>query len=333
MMKFNCDICKYSTDVKFAYQKHMNSKRHGHKVTNSTKNTSNESYSVPNKIINRTSKKDYKCLFCNGIYATASNLARHEKACSKRNNLQTQYLTEIEKKDLEIKHLKELHSKDAEMINQLKDENTTVKNDISYLKTLINNAGAVIKTSVSALAYVTKNYTDAPKLQKLEDYTYLEYNDNNDEFDLVSTVISHHQSGLLCQYLSDIIINVYKTDDPSEQSIWNSDSVRLTYLIRDIINKKTDWTVDKKGIKTSKYIIKPLLDYIRELLNKYSYENRLEQFCHEPYMKFKKRTDDMNAVAEIIATIKNNILSEQILKYIAPHFYLTKNDNDELIDV
>ena len=71
--------------------------------------------------------------------------------------------------------------------------------------------------------------------------------------------------------------------------------------------------------------------YIRVLLTKYIDENGLENYVTEFYMQLKKRTDDMQAVAEIIAIISNNSLSEQILKYIAPHFYLTKND--ELVAV
>jgi len=45
----------------------------------------------------------------------------------------------------------------------------------------------------------------------------------------------------------------------------------------------------------------------------------------------KQRMDDLNASAEIIANIKNKVLSEQIIKYIAPHFYLSKNN--ELIAI
>jgi len=321
-MKFVCELCNYSTDVKFAYQKHIKSIRHTKKVEEQQV----ASRSHLGQISETSPNKDNNCPYCDKYYSTAGNLARHKKICTEKQvleNIHEQKISELQK---ELQHLKEMNE-------LLKGENTTVKNDNSYLKTLINNAGAVIKTSVSALAYVTKNYTDAPKLQKLEDYTYLEYNDNNDEFDLVAIVISQYQTKLLCQYLGDIIINAYKRDDPSEQSIWNSDSVRLTYLIRDIINKKTDWTVDKKGVKTTKYIIDPLLEYIKDLLNKYIDENGLEHHYRESYMKFKKRTDDMNAVAEIIRDIANNILSDQILKYIAPHFYLTKNDNDVLINI
>ena len=66
-------------------------------------------YIILQEIIIHNIKNEYKCLLCDGIYSTASNLARHNKACSKRNNLLTQYLTKIEKMELEINHFKEVN--------------------------------------------------------------------------------------------------------------------------------------------------------------------------------------------------------------------------------
>ena len=40
----------------------------------------------------------------------------------------------------------------------------------------------------------------------------------------------------------------------------------------------------------------------------------------------KKRIYNLNAAGEICLNIKNKSLEEQILKYIAPHFYLIKNE-------
>lgn len=316
-MKFCCKPCIYATDVKFAYEKHLKSIRHSKKIEENAIETQQKH----NK---RNVETNFQCLYCTNYYSTASSLARHHRSCGKKNTITINYTNEIEKYKAELNHMKEIEQHKDEMNKQLKDE-------VVHLKSLINNAGAIIKTSVSALAYVTQYYKDAPELDKLDDYSYLEYDDENDEFDLTELIISHYKDNLLCQYLGNVIINVYKKDNPAEQSIWNSDSVRLTYIIKDIINKKTDWAVDKKGVKTTKYIIDPLLEYLRTLLSDYINDNGLENFVKESYIQLKRRADNMEATAEIIANIGNKTLADQILKYIAPHFYLTKND--ELVAV
>ncbi|ARF12522.1 zinc finger protein [Klosneuvirus KNV1] len=101
-------------------------------------------------------------------------------------------------------------------------------------------------------------------------------------------------------------------------------------MIRELIDKKPDWLVDKKGVKTTKFIIDPLLEYIRQLMADFIEENRLENFLHESDWRMRRRMDDLNVAGEICYNIKNKILSEQLLKHIAPHFYLNKND--QLID-
>lgn len=326
---YKCTDCNYETRDKSNFLKHNSTKKHLKKVNENTKSTKN----IQKHSLKNLPENEHQCPYCLTFYSTSSNLSRHKKLCSDKSQLENSYKSELERHKLtneiekykqKVSELNNLRAKDTEMNKQLQNEN-------AYLKTLIENAGAVIKTSVSALSYVAKNYKDAPKLQKLTDYSYITYDDDNDEFDLLKTIFDHYRDNILDQYLGNIIVSAYKKENPAEQSLWNSDTVRLTYLVKDIINKKTDWTVDKKGIKTSKFIIDPLLAYIRVLLTKYIDENGLENYVTESYMQLKKRTDDMQAVAEIITVISNNSLSEQILKYIAPHFYLTKND--ELVAV
>ena len=93
-----------------------------------------------------------------------------------------------------------------------------------------------------------------------------------------------------------------------------------------MIHKKPDWTVDKKGVKTSKYVIAPLLEYIRELMAIFIDNNKLEDYLDDSEWKMKKRMENLQSAGEICFNIKNKMFEEQILKYIAPHFYLTKTE-------
>jgi len=316
-MKFHCQYCNYSTDTKFCYEKHVITKKHLQKITSVGKQV----HSLPKLDPIRA----YICNYCGNEYGSACTLSRHRKACNEKESLVTKYDVEIGKRDKEIEHLKEMQKQHFEMQKQQQAE-------IKRLESLIKNAGGVIKTSVSALAYVVQNYDNAPALKQIKDFSYLENanndsdDDSHDENDLSQTIIICHMNKTIVDYLGNIIVQAYKKDDPSKQSIWNSDSTRLTYVIRELIDKKPDWQVDKKGVKTTKYIIAPLLEYIRQLMADFIENNRLENFLHDSDWRMKRRIDNLNAAGEICYNIKNKILSEQLIKHIAPHFYLNKNE-------
>ena len=232
-------------------------------------------------------------------------------------DLQNQLLLKDEKI---IEHSKLIDQKD-ETISILMTENT-------YLKSIVNNSGAIIKTSISTVAYVIKNYKEAPALKSLEDYSTIHCEQDNTEF--VENLIYEHNHNKLHIYISEFIIKTYKKEDPSKQSIWNSDTSRLTYLIRDIItNNKVDWKIDKKGIKTTKFIIEPVLEYIDVQIREYI-ENFNIDYSFDSARSAENKMMKLKFATEILKNIEDNILTDEILKYIAPHFYLTKNETMKL---
>ncbi|ARF10004.1 hypothetical protein Indivirus_7_20 [Indivirus ILV1] len=318
-MKNHCDICNYTAGSKFNYKKHLDTKSHSKKVVEKTNETIlkpirniNETKSSGNK---KVQKHNYNCNFCQGKYSTASSLARHMKVCSMRNDLELLY----EQKMKELENELNYHKKINEMYKQEND----------HLKILINNAGSIVKTSVSALSFVVSKYKTTPPLEKLKDYSLLYYDAGEEEINLIDTIIYNYENNLLADYLGNIIVRLYKKDDPKDQSLWNTDTSRLTYLVRELIDKKMDWVVDKRGIKITKCIIDPMLEYIKTILTEYIDE--LSKGIRKNSIKnIEIKMRKMKISAEIINEIKENHLSEQINKYIAPHFYLSKN-NDELV--
>src|SRR5690606_18490816 len=67
----------------------------------------------------------------------------------------------------------------------------------------------------------------------------------------------------------DKLVVEYKKENPNDQSIWNSDISRSAYIIRECINKESEWSTDKGGHKTSTYVIKPILDYLKTHIKEY----------------------------------------------------------------
>jgi len=259
----------------------------------------------------------FECSMCRKTYSSISTLNRHKKNNCK-NNIEDVSELKAEIKDLKNKLEKEKDDKIKMLENQVKD-----------LKDLIQS-GKVASTTynISVEKYVQQNYPDAPHLMKLDDYSIIE----DDEEQLINSLLDQHQKKQLDKYFGDFIISNYKKNDPTNQSIWNSDTVRLTYIIKELLaNNNSAWNKDAKGTKTKNYIIKPLLNYVLELVNKYIdiYADYItDNIRHMTKHEACEYSEKGNILTNIKSYVINGLLANDILKYLAPHFHVNKkNDN------
>lgn len=295
-MNFKCDICDYTTNEQFNYKRHLGSKKHIEKV-NMQKNYS-------------TYNSKYNCKYCDNAFFSSSNLIRHMKSCTKQKEME-------EKLELENEILKRELFQKNKMISIL-------ESDVTHLKLVVNNTGTIAKTSVSALSYVLQNYTKAPALELMTEYAALNYDQDHDKF--IPTIIHEYNHKHLDAYIGNFIVRSYKKDDPSEQSLWNSDTSRLTYIVRDIVaNNKVDWKVDKKGLKTNELIIAPILKYVDGQLRNYLATSYID-YVNCSHYELKTYKDNVNIIHEITKKIETKALNDDILKYIAPFFYVNRED-------
>jgi hypothetical protein len=315
MSNYKCEQCDYTTIRKSNLIRHINTHNKQVKVNQQQK----LSRSPLETISKLSSENEFKCTFCNNSYPNSGNLARHKISCLEKRKL----VDELNEKNEFLKQKDEIIKQKNETLIQKDETISILKSEVSHLKMIVNNSGSIIKTSVSTMAYVLKNYRDAPVLESIKDYSAIHYEQNNTEF--VENLIFEHNNSKLYAHIGDFIIKTYKKDDPTQQSIWNSDTSRLTYLIREIIaNNKVDWKVDKKGIKTTKFIIDPILEYIDTQIRNYVQGYKVN---HRTTAKEAERIMfKLKSANEILKDIENKVLSEDILKYIAAHFYLTKSD-------
>lgn len=72
------------------------------------------------------------------------------------------------------------------------------------------------------------------------------------------------------KFLGSIIVGCYKKDKPENQSLWNADTARYSYIIKMINNNMSQWEQDKSGLKTKIHVIEPLIACVRDLLNDYA---------------------------------------------------------------
>ena len=224
-MKYICEFCNFKTDRLFCFNQHKNTKKHKDKVKEQTK----LSKMTHMNIIGDKADKIFKCQFCDAEYTKACNLSRHNKTCNIKNQL-------IESHSQEIQILIEQNNNLKQLLEKEEKHNASLTKENEYLKTIINNAGNIIKSSVSAISYVSQHYSDAPVLEAIEDYSKLTYDIDSesnqtepkektdeeirkDKDKFINIIVIKHEKNILDRYLGDIIIKCYKKKDPKDQSL------------------------------------------------------------------------------------------------------------------
>lgn len=189
---------------------------------------------------------------------------------------------------------------------------------------------------LSVKNFVLQHYPDAPALQCLKDYddSLEDYKMiHNEECHLLDVLVYHNEKGRLHKYLGDFLKANYKKSDPTKQSIWNSDASRLTYIIKELFdNQDSDWYYDKSGIKTKEKIVKPLLDHLKKMvinhirnlkveLDELDELDEQEELGDIEKADYGHKYDEMDKMVQLQTKIDGD-LADQIIKYIAPMFYL-----------
>ena len=330
MSEYNCNICNYNTKERSNLNRHNKSARHMKKVTENLDNANklNEFQSqnllqpkyrqstakVPPKYrqnspinMDKSLRKCVNiCKYCSSEFTRTDSLSKHLKACIKKH----------EKERLLEEQITILCTEN----NKYKNESEYFQAENNYHKRMLNEAGGLVQKSVSALTYAVGNYNNAPTIKMIDIYD-IEGMKNNDK-KLVEDVLSHYKHKTLDRYLGNSIIKLYKKDDPKAQSVWSTDTSRLTYLIKELmVNNSSNWVIDKKGIKTKEYLIDPLLKHIKELIiyyQKHSMNLSTNAIEVEFILELNKN------ILKLVTEIDDGIIGNNLLKYISTHLYFNE---------
>lgn len=316
-----CNVCDFSSPRRADLDRHKTTKKH---IANLEKALSEFKKNVTCKnndelILSDTSTDSdleeeskpelFSCKYCSKTFSHAPSKCRHEKQyCKKKktNNIETSEIPP------------EKNGEVAELKQQVKSLMELVVSTVGIMK---DNTQLANK-SVSTTSYVVKHFNKAPPIKRLENkkaMKLLEYNvpKNHTSGDVI---IFSYKSGILDKYLGNIIVDEYKTANPEDQSFWNSDSVRLSFIVREVLKSGDDeWIADKSGLKLTNLIISPMLEGVKDVMKKYV---KLQGELIEGGDESSEITLNMTAANEIIVSINKNNLHAEILKFIAPHFNL-----------
>lgn len=251
------------------------------------------------------------CMYCSKVLSSKHSRIRHEETCSKKEGFL-------------------LRSK----IDQTKNiDGEYFDKKIEYYRNVIGVAGGLAAKAVSSMSHVVNNYSDAPAIRKLtiqdirshENFKYCSTKNYEDK--MIDQVLYAYNNGNIGEYVGDIIVGVYKKQDPMEQSIWTTDTSRLTYVIKKHVgNKVSEWTIDKKGYETIKMIIEPITRKIRKLAVKY-----INEICPDlgNIQDYGVDKDHIMKLTEmccgLIKDIDDGKVQKKILKYIAAHLHVKKD--------
>lgn len=298
-MSYTCQLCKYKTYDPSNLKKHLLTKKH--------KNLECQNIIVSNKHSN-TDNTNFICENCDKVFLHKSSLSRHKIKCC--DNKVGEIKKELKKIKTECDHLK--------------SENTILRTVATNASKIASkNAETIHLVTTSALKYANTMFPNTPALIPINNFSInnLNFDNENDKKQLIELLIYHAKFKSLDKLLGDHIIKQYKKDNPKEQTFYTTDSSRLNYIIRDLIDDALRWSIDKNGIKICSSIIKPLIKKCIDLLLEHQ-KILLKDMYDGEFSKQK----DVSLILDIIISIDFGILEYDINKYIAPYFSLNKFD-------
>lgn len=298
MKKYFCVKCCYSTDDYSNYTKHTTTIKHKKNIKKRTVNNLDNT------------KKMFSCVFCNFTSYYQSSYSRHKKMCKNiATNNNINMLIDINKLKVKNNVLEEINELKNKIIEKDNENRELLKSQMKDYKDIINY-GKSVKSMLK------KHFKDNPPIRELDCSMFDNYIKPKKK--LIEEMLSEFRHKTLHIFLGEFILSIYKKNNNNDQSIFGTDISRLNYVIKEIIdNKESEWILDKKGIKTTKYIISPLLNHIKKILEEY--------ICDDEYKKLsgyltvdqiKKRREAL----EILSHIDDKKLEICICKFISPLF-------------
>jgi hypothetical protein len=155
------------------------------------------------------------------------------------------------------------------MLEQSFEKNLSMMDKTADLATI--NANNVTK-SISTSKFITQRLTQAPPLimNKKEVSGLLEYTPDK-KYQPIDYIFSSYDNKELDKWIGDLIIKIYKKENPFDQSIWSTDTSRFSFLVCQVVQnasgKKNEWITDKSGHKVTEIIIDPTLELLKSKIN------------------------------------------------------------------
>lgn len=299
------------------------------KIENEKNNENSLTHVKSNLILNNNVK--YKCENCEKSYSSKKHLQRHKdcticgslikKKENEKNSDVIKLKKQMEEMSKEIMLLKNNQYNKSTKLVKTDETNAIYSNNLNSNNINSNNDNSTNKTIV--LNYVNNTYYNAQPLKMLrENETTEMLKIDHEKYDIIDFIIFYYKKYELHTFLGDIIIKAFKKDDPREQRFWVSSVINLTFIVRQILNKRLEWKKDMNGTVIVKNIINPILKKVLSMLQEYIVMVKEKSKKSKTIYEIEELNNNSMITLKIIIDINNKSLHKQILKHIAPQFQL-----------
>jgi hypothetical protein len=308
-----CYLCKKTFLSLKTYKQH---KKSFHKLNNNIKKPKKKIITNNTDIIINTNDADIINTDNNNNITPTTNISNNE--------LITDVKQEIKKSNKEIIY------KIDQVKEEIKEEITT---EIREVKNVVNNA---INRASCLIKILMDNYKTTPPLKKITDkeciktlrliYKIPLKRPNN--YLLEEELVRNYIQEIFIDKITKTILELVNYKKPQTQPIYNTDSTRYNYVIK---HTEDNWNVDKAGVKFTEFVIKPLLNHINDLLQKYIKTNFTNTKVYgKTAEEIRDHFTKYNNTLNLCRDIENGKLVKPILKEISPYLRYLELELDEL---
>ena len=283
-------------------------------------------------------EKKLLCCHCNKIFKSLSSYRTHKHIyhnkikCNKKKNTDNKNVS------------KSLENNVNDQLNDIKDNiNNNINNKLKHIEDKIDNSKKEVVTVVnkainkasSLIKYLMENHRSVPPLKKITKnqcipILRLDYNcpEKDKDYSLQKIFVRDYSKNLFVSNIAKSILKMINHNESDKQPIYNTDSSRYNYVVKITGNI---WNEDKSGIKFTDYIIKPLLRYIRDLVEEYI-ENDLEMIdmYKNSFIQNQIHVQLKEDAYNLDIQLTNDYLIKPLLKELSPHLRFLQVELEEI---
>lgn len=326
-MKYTCNLCNYNSNNITHYNRHCNTAIHLNK-----EEINLYCQKCDKKFKSKISLKTHKYNYHSKNIEKNKNKDKDKGKDKDKISTETQIIIkhvkdEILKSNVQVKD--EINKSNEQVREEIKEE---IQNSKKEVVTVVNKA---INKASSLIKYLMENHRSVPPLKKITKnqcipILRLDYNcpEEDGDYSLQIMFVRDYSKNMFVSNIAKSILKMINYKESDKQPIYNTDSSRYNYVVK----LTTDlWNEDKSGIKFTDYIIKPLLRYIRDLVEEYI-ENYLEEvnMYKNTFIENQIHVQQKEDAYNLDIQLTNDYLIKPLLKELSPYLRFLQVELEEL---